>query len=459
MDRKEFLNTGIIFGAGAITTGCNSKSTGPGPFQIPDFLSDIPVSCSHEHWGSLSHIGFKKAGFVADLQPGALPSRRTTMTDLLIDPYMSGSLAGNGVSPPSNPEPGDEFRNISESLRDLRLKGTYQALRLGILFAYNYDLQSHEPEKFKEASSMIGERYGELFSWYRELMSKAALTKLIRPVQPEFYFANFTTGAAMEELSFTSTVLRIDPFLDFWRTTHPRRDFLAEKLGTDPVDGPSWRSFLELLFSHAAELDCLGIKQLQAYSRNLNFEVVNEADVIFRGELSEKEIKKFQDWVMHTMCELANQRKWPHQVHVGTHNHPHSNPLPLQRLASMYPDQKIIMLHCWPYLEEAGFLAQAHPNVFIDTCWQAILNPDFLRLSMNTWLGYIPMSKWTMSNDSTSVEMATGASMITRKVLGEALSTKQKQAGLSDSELSEMAAQILNNNAVDIYGIGEYHQS
>ena len=121
----------------------------------------------------------------------------------------------------------------------------------------------------------------------------------------------------------------------------------------------------------------------------------------------------------------------------------------------MYPDQKIIMLHCWPYLEEAGFLAQAHPNVFIDTCWQPILNPDFLRQSMNTWLGYIPLNKWTMSNDSTSVEMATGASMITRKVLGEALSTKQKQAGLSENEVREIATRLLHNNAVAIYGAGQ----
>ncbi len=121
---------------------------------------------------------------------------------------------------------------------------------------------------------MIGEHYGKLFSWYKKLMTEARLTSLIRPVQPEFYFADFGTGAAREELSFTSTMLRIDPFLDFWRTANPRRDLLVEKLGIDPVDGPTWRSFLESMLSHAEKMDCLGIKQLQAYSRSLDFEAV-----------------------------------------------------------------------------------------------------------------------------------------------------------------------------------------
>jgi predicted TIM-barrel fold metal-dependent hydrolase len=139
---------------------------------------------------------------------------------------------------------------------------------------------------------------------------------------------------------------------------------------------------------------------------------------------------------------------------VGTHNHPLSNPLPLSKLAKRYPDQKIVMLHCWPYLDETGYLAQAHPNVYMDTCWQPILNPEFLRKSLQTWLGYIPLNKITMSNDSTSVEMAAGASMITRKVLREALNNQKDQAGINEREAREMAAKLLHNNAVDIYKLG-----
>jgi predicted TIM-barrel fold metal-dependent hydrolase len=141
---------------------------------------------------------------------------------------------------------------------------------------------------------------------------------------------------------------------------------------------------------------------------------------------------------------------------VGTHNHPLSNPLPLATLARLYPEQKIVMLHCWPYIEEAGYLAQGHPNVFIDTCWQPILNPEFLKQSLDNWLGYIPLNKITMSNDSTSVEMAAGASLITRRILTDAVERMQESSGISDHEYRQIVAKLLHNNAVAIYSKGNH---
>jgi predicted TIM-barrel fold metal-dependent hydrolase len=448
MDRKEFFHTGLLLGAAGLTAGsCNplKKST----VQGPDFISDIPIYCGHEHWGSLFNIGFEESGYVADLKPGALPTRRTTLMDLLVDPYMGGTLAGNGIHPPVNGE--GSISQLPRLLDDLRLKGVYQVQRQGILFAYGSDIQHAGSDELEEVSRYIGQAYDKMFSWYKHLMEKASLTNLIRPVHPEFYLSDYWNAAAQEELSFTATLLRIDSLLDFWKSRHPRRDHLAAILDIDPVDGPSWKRFLEKMLSISRERGCLGIKQLQAYFRTLDFENVPVSRVKFRGDLSEKEIKEFQDWLVHTLCEMANERKWPHQVHVGTHNHPLSNPLPLEKLGTRYPDQKLVLLHCWPYLEEAGFLAQAHPNVYVDTCWQPILNPDFLKRTMDTWLGYIPLNKWTMSNDSTSVEMAVGASMISRNVLGEALLGRQKQDGLSDEDTRAIASRILHENAEHVY--------
>lgn len=457
MDRKEFLSTGVVLGAAAIAPGCSSQQSSKTSEAISDDLSGIPICCSHEHWGSILNIGYRPEGFVADLVPGAMPPGRTTLVDLLLDPYLNGSLMGNGIDPLIYKE-GQNNVKLFQQLKNFRLKGTYLSLRLGINFAHGYDIHAFDPDQLSIADGMIEEHYQNMFSWYKELMTRAGLSDLIRPVQPEYYFGDFGTGRAREEMSFTSTVLRIDPFLDFWKETSARRDNLAGKLEIEPVDARSWRDFLEKMFSFATEHSCIGIKQLQAYMRSLEFSPVKESDVRFRGDLSDREVKKFQDWIMHTCCELANQRKWPHQIHVGTHNHPDSNPLPLETLAKMYPDQKIVMLHCWPYIEESGFLAQAYPNVFIDTCWQPVLNPDFLRQSLDTWLGYIPLNKITMSNDSTSVEMAVGASLITRKVLASALTKQKESAGLGQGEVREIAAQILHNNAVQIYGVGQSYQ-
>ncbi len=289
-------------------------------------------------------------------------------------------------------------------------------------------------------------------------MAKAHFSELIRPAQPEFYFNDTSSALALEELSFTATVLRIDPFLGFWKKEDPRRENLVSYLGIDPVDASSWRAFLEKMLQTASENSCIGIKQLQAYRRVLDFEKKDDARVKFRGNLSDAEIKVFQDWVVHEYCRLANDRKWTHQVHVGTHNLPQSNPLPLDKLARPYPDQKIVMIHCWPYIDEAGYLAGRYHNVFIDTCWQQVLNPDFLRKSMDTWLGYLPHSKVTMSNDSTSIEMAVGSVLISKQVLSESLAEQSARTRLEEKDALRIAARFLHNNAVDIYGRGEKYK-
>jgi len=470
MDRKKFLGTTTaILGASALAPTSVALGQKKSENQTSFDLSDIPIFCGHEHWGSIFAIGYSSTGFLADVVPGIMPERKTSLADLLLDPYMSGNLNGAGINPREFPDghkkvdiiekaanaPLEAFKLASKALKEFQLKGTYQCLRLGIDFAYDFDISEYDQAGINTTNSSIGNNYDRMFSWYKKLMKKANLSELIRPVQPEFYFGDFNTISALEELSFTSTLLRIDPLLKFWEEDNSRRENLSSKLGVDPIDANSWREFLEKLFTHAAENSCIGIKQLQAYSRNLDFEIVKDKDVKFRGKLSDTEVKPFQDWVMHECCSLANSRKWPHQIHVGTNNLPNSNPLPLERLAKMYPDQKIVMLHCWPYFKESGYLAMQYSNVYIDTCWQQILNPEFLTQSLETWLGYIPLNKITMSNDSTSIEMAVGSSLITRQVVSKALFAQKKITNLNEKRMMEMAAGLLYNNAVNIYKIGK----
>ena len=469
MNRKDFfLKTGL-FGAASLVSGSTAIGQQKERNNTIFDLSDIPIFCGHEHWGSIFSIGQSPAGFNADVKPGALPIRKTTLVDIIMDPYFSGIMNGVGISPLQFPEannridifkkaaysPVEAYQLVSKSLKDFQLKGTYQCLRLAMDFTYGFNLSEQNQEEIRNVNFQITKNYSNMFSWYRKVMKKANLVELIRPVQPEFYFADYNTEAAIEELSFTSTLLRIDKFLDFWKELDTRRDTLSNILGVDPVDANSWREFLDKLFIHAATKGCIGIKQLQAYYRSLNFKSVNDNEVVFRGNLSDTEVTVFQDWVMHECCRLANIRKWPHQIHVGTHNLTQSNPLPLEKLARMYPDQKIVMLHCWPFIKEAGFLAQSFPNIYIDTCWQQVLNPEFLKQSLETWLGYIPINKITMSNDSTSVEMAVGSSFITRQVVTGALSKQKEFTNINEKGMMEIATSLMYNNSVEIYGIGK----
>jgi predicted TIM-barrel fold metal-dependent hydrolase len=306
-----------------------------------------------------------------------------------------------------------------------------------------------------QADQSIAAAYAGMFGWYRKAMSAAHLSALIRPVHPLFYMRNETPDGASAELAFTRTVMRIDPLLGLTAGTSPERDDLAEAVGVGPDEAGSWRRFLAALFELAAGRGCVGIKQLQAYSRPLEFRQVSDTEVVWHGQRTPEQQRVFQDWVVHECCALANDRGWPHQVHVGTHNLAQSNPLPLSRLAERYRRMTIVQLHCWPFLNECGWLAKHHANIAIDTCWMPILSPSFLREALRLWLPYVPATKVMMSQDATSIEMAAGSALFVRELLAEALTECARPLGLAASDLQRIAASMLHDNAAAVYRTGE----
>lgn len=435
-------------------------------------ISTMPNFCGHEHWGCVqSNGGYvpELDGFRADIYAGAQPQTPTSIWDIVLDPYLSGWFFGEGRNPYApanaagynspaewwkvNPQAAlDGFKELSTSSI---MTGTFQCTARGIEYLYGVKLQDFKLKDWQKADSLIRLNYADMFSWYEKAMKKAHFTELIRPVQPEFYLQQQSPETATHELSFTHTILRIDPFLDMWKTESKRRDNLAKIAGVEPTNAQSWRDFIKFYFDLAAKNHTTGIKQLQAYRRDLNFKFRKDEEVKFRGDLTPDEVVVFQDWVMNECCRQANDRKWVHQIHVGTHNMPASSPLPLGALGDRYPNMKIVMLHCWPYFKEAAFLAKNKPNFYIDNCWMPILSPEFFSQALDTYLNYVPYQKIMLSHDATTIEMAVGSSLFTREILEDKLLKQKSMLKLTPSQLREAALDMLQNNAVRVYGIGE----
>ncbi len=246
------------------------------------------------------------------------------------------------------------------------------------------------------------------------------------------------------------TVMRIDPFLDFSTGPDQRRKKMIELSGIEPVDTATWRSFLSWWFDQAAQGGAVGIKQLQAYRRDLDFGPGTDNDIRW-ADPDPVQVRKRQNWIVHECCRHAHERNWAHQIHVGTHNLPNSSPVPLAQLARRYHNMKVVMIHCWPFLDEAGTLARQLPNMYIDTCWQPVLNPEFFRKAISEWWGYVPVHKITCGHDATTVEMAVGSSLYTREILAEVLS-RQVRSDISSARLAEeAAANFLHANAEQLY--------
>lgn len=473
MDRNTETRRGFLASlAGAVAVASVGQSCRPSAplADRPGLdLSAVPNFCSHEHWGSIASIGRTLEGFRADVEQGALPDRDTGVFDLLLDPYFTGMLRAGGTAPDqlaidhgaddfsslvaSSPE--KAWQVLQTALSRYELTGTYQCTRRGILNLYGVDISNADWGALSQLSETINENYKQPFNWYRKVMQRAHFTELVRPVHPEYYVRRASAQTAAQESSFTHTVMRVDPLLGWWSMTDLRRDGLAEIASVEPHDATTWRAFIEKLFNLAADHGAVGIKQLQAYSRPLEYQVRGDGQIRWRGELDPEQVRVFQDWVMHECCRQAHERGWVHQVHVGTHNITQSSPMPLRELAHRYPRMKIVMIHCWPFLEEAGWLAKYVPNIAIDSCWQLILDPEFYRQSMTMWLNYVPLHKITCSHDATSVEMAVGSSLFTREILGKTLVDFSQNAGVNEVTLLRAATDLMHNNSVEIYGVGE----
>ncbi len=467
MNRRHFFNSafaGATATAMTVSAGVRDKETLVAEKDILEAMATFPVFCAHEHWGSISAIGMSEHGFRADCEAGAVPARDVSLWDIVLDPYFGGWIwtAGHDVTALARKagydDPFQWWRNAPQAMLDRmlpviqeqELTGGFQCLRRGILALHQADIGTNDIRAWNKADAGVSVAYADIFRWYREAMKRLHIRDLIRPIHPEFFYDR--KARADDEEAFTKPILRVDPLLTLWPAQCPRRDRLSALTGVEPRDAASWRAFIATLFDHAAKKGNVGIKQLQAYSRDLDYVPRSDAEIQFSGDLTATERRCFEDWVMHECCKQAHERHWPHQVHVGTHNLPRSSPLPLGALATRYPNMRLVLLHCWPYVEESAYLAKLRPQVYLDACWQVILNPAFLEQSLDAWLGYVPATKIMCSQDATSVEMAAGASVLVRETLSRALAIRHGRDVAQRPTLLALAEDILHNNAERVYG-------
>ncbi len=479
MDRRCFFVNSAIAGAAAATfaeNGGDAYAVNGHPLRASDSedskdaIAAVPLFCAHEHWGSLDALGATSEGFRADMIAGAVPVRDASVWDIVLDPYFNGWLFAAGhdahgqartrgydsVNDWWRAQPEQVLTFFETPLRQQHFTGAFQCIRQGISLLHGVDILEASLDVWEKADAAVKSAYNNLFPWYGRALTRMNVSEVIRPVHPEFFLDSEADAEA--ERAVMRPIMRVDPLLELWPAVCPRRDRLAEATDIEPRDAASWRAFITALFDLAEAKGNVGIKQLQAYTRSLDFVRRADAEVTFSGDLNDAEKRVFQDWVMHQCCSQAHERGWPHQIHTGTHNLAQSSPTPLAALAACYPRMNLVLLHCWPFLEEAAFMAKHTPNVYLDACWQTVLNPAFLEQSLSQWLGYMPSSKVMCSQDATSVEMAAGSAAITRELLSRTLTALGRAWRISPESARACAADILHNNAVAVYGVGTLYE-
>ncbi len=193
-------------------------------------------------------------------------------------------------------------------------------------------------------------------------------------------------------------------------------DFIPEmerKYKTKITSLDDWLSIFERELDFTlAQNGARVLKSSCAYRRSLHFEKVDYtvakslfADALksWNARKEERTLPKFsialQDFMMHYLLKLANERNLTFQFHTGLlegngNTLSNSDPSLLNNLFVEYPDVDFDLFHIsYPYQGIAGALCKMFPNVFIDMCWAHIISPSASVTALNDFMDAIPYNK------------------------------------------------------------------
>jgi hypothetical protein len=194
-----------------------------------------------------------------------------------------------------------------------------------------------------------------------------------------------------------------------------------------------------------------GLKTIAAYRTGLDVieptaQAVREA---LGGSGPRLEAKPLVDFVLLAALEANEADPLPLQVHVGFGDADlrlaAANPALLQPVIERFPATPFVLLHCYPYIREAGWLVHVYPNAYFDL---SLTIPHVARpvAMLEQALELAPASKLLYASDAARApELYYLAARRWRAALADVLPR------LVPGEEEPVATAILRENALRVY--------
>ncbi len=190
-----------------------------------------------------------------------------------------------------------------------------------------------------------------------------------------------------------------------------------------------------------------------------------EADAAFRSEKARAHAGKIRmsakpllDTLLWVALERIARQGMPLQVHTGFGDPDlhliYANPAWLRPVLE-HPQARavrFVLLHCWPFVKEAAWLAGVYANVWMDLSLTVpFLGPGGAEAFAEA-LQHAPLTKVLYASDAFSIpELYWLGARLGRQALAAALERIQRAGYLQAGEVSEAAERILSGNARDVY--------
>lgn len=170
------------------------------------------------------------------------------------------------------------------------------------------------------------------------------------------------------------------------------------------------------------------------------------------------------NYLLAQVLELAINRGLPVQIRASADrqamlvdvNNSNNNPLAFQPIlrAQRFADLKVVLLHSYPFVREAAYLASVYPGVFFDlSLANSLLAPDLTSLYYEA-LSVAPYSKLLAGTGGNSQpESFWYGAICLRRGLSEALKELTEKGYLLKAQMEEVERAVLRSNAINLYNL------
>jgi uncharacterized protein len=220
---------------------------------------------------------------------------------------------------------------------------------------------------------------------------------------------------------------------------------------------PALREHVRAAVGAARDAGFVGVKTIAAYRSGLDVRVAPDQGAAARalaGRPARLADRDLLELLLHDALEAnaATGDPLPVQVHCGFGDSdlflPRADPTLLGPLIERHRDTPFVLLHCYPFVRQAGWLAHVYGNVFLDV---SLTIPHVWRAAemVREALELAPVSKLLYASDAARTPelyylAATGWRAALAEVLGEAL---------EPGEAETAARSVLRENALRLYGL------
>ena len=361
---------------------------------------------------------------------------------------------------PLNPWPKDGsfdtwWSKAQHNFANAKATSFYRYMLPGFQDLYGVDFDTITADEARELNDLIFKNYQD-DRWLKEVITERANIELM-VIDPHWARLSWDTHYpfAVALCNVTSVVRGFHPS----EYKNPLEDpyVFAKKHKREIGSLDDYLALLDFMLGDAKASGAVCLKSTLAYQRTIRFEDVpkKQAERVFgrpRSELSEEEIRGFEDFIMWRLVELGAKHGLPFQIHTGQARIQGSNPMLLVDLIESNPKTKFVLFHGgYPWIGETSVIAMRHRNVWIDSCWLPTLSYTTGKRAFQQWLETVPSNRIMWGSDTGTAEGIYAATEFTRRCLAEALAEKVIRGELLEKDAHRIGRQIMRENALELF--------